>query len=186
MRKRILALSLCLCTLVSMAGCGKSDSKEETKTEGKITVTDYKGIKVKESTATVTSEELDGYIESILSSKRTTESVTEGKTAENDSIKVEYTATMDGEKVDALSTTSETTIDLTDDGFAIEGFTKKLIGKKVGKTVEFDIKIQDDFETEDYAGKMVHFAVDIKSIEVTTTPELTDKWVKENYEFIDL
>lgn len=186
MKKKILALAACVCMSASLVACGGSESGEETsKTEGKITLGQYKGMEVNESTATVTDEELKDYIDYILDSNKTTTSVTEGTTKKGDSVKVTYTATKDGEKISALSSTSSTIV-LDEGSFAIDGFVDYIIGKKVGETVEFDITIQEDFTTEEYQGMTVHYAVEIKSIEVTTVPELTDEWAKENYGYLGI
>lgn len=185
MKKKLLALAVGACMIMSLAACG-SDS-DEGKTEGSITLGKYKGMEVAESVATITEEELKDYIEYILDSYKTTENVEEGTTKADDKILAVYTATKDGETVSDLSSSSSgTNITLSEDAFAIDGFTDKLIGKKVGEKVEFDITIQDDFTNESYRGQTVHYAVEIKALVVTTVPELTDEWVKETFGYLNL
>ena len=184
MKKKLMALATCALVTMGLVACGGSDEKKE-KTEAKITLGKYKGIEVEESVATITDEELDDYINYILESHKTTENVKEGTTKKEDKIRATYTATKDGEKVDALSSKSAT-ITLDDDAFAIDGFTDQLIGKEVGTTVEFDITIQDDFSKEEYRGVSVHYEVAIESLVVTNVPTLTDEWAKENYEYLGI
>lgn len=185
MKKRLLALAVGMCMVTSLAACG-SDSENE-KSQGSIVLGQYKGIKVAESVATVTDEELQDYIDYILESNQTTENVEEGTTKEDDKILAVYTATMDGETVSELSSSSSgTNITLSEDSFAIDGFVDQLIGKNVGESVEFDITIQDDFTNETYRGAAVHYVVDIQAIVVTITPELTDEWVTETYGYLNL
>lgn len=186
MKKKILALATAICMAGSLAACGGSESETE-KTEGKITLGQYKGIEVEESVATITDKELKDYIDYILQSHKTTENVEKGTTKKDDKIIAVYTATKDGEKVSDLSSSSSgSTVTLSKDGFAIDGFVDKLVDKNVGDKVEFDITIQDDFSKEEYRGKTVHYVVEIKAIVVTTVPELTDEWVKKTYGYLKL
>ena len=73
MKKKLLALSLCLgMVATSMVGCGKDSGKEEettkkvTKADFVIEREDYVGLEVEESVATVTDEELQKYIDEDL------------------------------------------------------------------------------------------------------------------------
>lgn len=186
MKKKILALATVICMAGSLAACGGGAS-DEVKQEGKLTLGQYKGMEVEESVATVTDEELQDYIDYILDSNKTTENVEEGTTKKDDKILAVYTATKDGKAVSDLSSSSSgSTVTLSDDGFTVDGFVDKLIDRKVGETVEFDITIQDDFSKEEYRGQTVHYAVEIKALVVTTVPTLTDEWVKENYGYLGL
>lgn len=186
MKRKLIALAVGICTLAALTACGNSDD-ESNETQGSITLGQYKDIEVQKSVATITDDELKDYIDYILDSNKTTENVEEGTTKADDKILAIYTATMDGEKVSDLSSASTgATVTLSKDGFTINGFVDKLIGQTVGKTVEFDITIQDDFSNKDYAGKTVHYAVEIKNLVVTTVPELTDEWVKETYGYLKL
>ena len=185
MKKKLLALAVGFCTIISLAACGSKDS--ETETESKITLGQYKGIEVEKSVATITDEELQEYIDSILKSNQTTENIEEGTTKKDDKILAVYSASMDGTAVSDLSSAATgSTVTLSDSGFAIKGFVDQLIDKKVGDTVEFDIKIQDDFASETYAGKTVHYKVEIKAIVITKTPELTDAFVKDTFGYMGL
>ena len=65
----------------------------------------------------------------------------------------------------------------------IDGFTDGLIGKKVGETVELNLKFPDDYQAEDVAGKDVVFTVTINSKQVTKTPEYDEDFVKNNTEY---
>ena len=99
MKKRFIALALCVCTAFSMAACGKG--KTDTKSsEGSIKLGEYKGYTVGESVTQVDSADVDEYINSILKMYSSTNDVKEGTTAEGDKVNVTYRATMNGESVE--------------------------------------------------------------------------------------
>ncbi len=179
MKKKFLAIALGVCAVASLIGCGKDE--ETTATKGEIKLGEYKGYEVTESDVKITEESLKKSIDSILTSYATTEKKEEGTLAENDKAYLIYEAKIDGEVVSALSKTTETAVTLSETGFVIEGFVDKLIGKTIGETVEFDLVIQDDYTDTTYAGKSVHYAVQIKYVSITVTPELTDEFVVEYY-----
>lgn len=184
MRKKLTAVLTCAVMTMGLAACGGSE-KDEKATEAKITLGQYKGIEVSESIATITDEEAQDYIDYILKSKEVSNEVKEGTTEKGDSIKATYTATKDGETVNALSAKNSTVV-LDDDAFAIDGFVDKLIGKAVGSKVEFDITIQSDFSQEAYRNVTVHYVVTIDALIEKTVPTLTDEWAKENYEYLGI
>ena len=93
MKKRFIALALCVCTAFSMAACGKG--KTDTKSsEGSIKLGEYKGYTVGESVTQVDSADVDEYINSILKMYSSTNDVKEGTTAEGDKVNVPYRATV--------------------------------------------------------------------------------------------
>lgn len=188
MKKRLLALAMGTMMIASLTACGDKEEETKEKTEAVFTIGEYKGLEVQKSTAEITDEELKERIDGILDSKKTTEYKEEGTTAAEDKITAVYTASIDGEKISALSSSdSGSTVTLKDGSFLVSGFIENLIGKKVGDVVEFDVTIPKDTKTESlktYAGKSVHYNVTIKNIVIVTVPELTDEWVKENYSYL--
>lgn len=189
MKKRLFALALTACMTISLAACGDS-GKDTKKTSGDLTLGQYKGLEVSKSTADITDEELTAAVERVLKSNQKDEYIEEGTTQKDNKITAVYTATIDGESVSALSSASSgSTVTLSDGSFAIEGFIDKLIEQQVGSKVEFDITIPEDTENsvlKTYAGKTVHYVVEIKNIVNTIVPELTDEWVKEKYGYMNI
>lgn len=190
MKKKLLALSLCLgMVATSMVGCGKDSGKEEettktvTKADFTIERSDYFGLEVEESVATITDEELQEYIDADLKANSTTEEVKEGVLEEGMTVKIDYTGTVDGEEY-AKQTGSQ--LVLKDDQFAIEGFVDGLIGKSVGEEVTMTLKFPDSYTDETYAGKDIEFTVKINAIVNTIVPELNDEYVKEIYSYLGI
>ena len=67
MKKKLLAIALCMCTVFSVAGCSDKDSKKkEEKQETKYELGQYKGIEVDSSLKTVESEMVEEYLQSEL------------------------------------------------------------------------------------------------------------------------
>lgn len=191
MKKRLLAVALCVCTVFSMSSCAKNkDSGDDT--EGSIKLGTYKDYTVGESVTQVSDEDVQKYINSILEMFSSTNDVTEGTTVEGDTISVTYHRTVNGEEYtdsktktndDGSSAGNTESVKLQADSYTVDGFTDGLIGKNVGETVEMDLQFPEDYSDETVAGQPVHYSVLINSISVTTIPEYTDEFVSEHYSF---
>ena len=180
MKKKIMALMLAATCVLSLAGCGK---KASVKTEGKVTIGQYKGLNVQKSTAEITDKELQDYIDSVCKNATYTESVTEGTLEKDMSVKVDYVSTINGEEYTG-GTQTGAVITLSDNGFKVDGVVDALIGKKVGDVVKVDTKYADDYSDSTLAGKDVHFEVTIKSIQKSVVPEYNDAFVEKNYKYL--
>lgn len=184
MKKRLLAIALCLCTAFSVSACGDDEVVEkEKKVEGKITLGEYKGLEVDASLATASEEEVDEYLQSVLESYSTTEELSEGVLEKDGKAKVSYTSTVDGEE---YKNSEGATISLTEDGFSVDGFVDGLIGHSVGETVELDLTLPKDFSDKEVAGKGIHFSAKIEAKLNTVVPEFTDEFVSSNFDYLDL
>lgn len=186
MKKRLLAIALCLCTVFSIAACSSDDGKDEKeKTVGKLTLGEYKGLKVDASLKTVPKENVDKYVESVLNAFATKEDVKDTTVvlAKGDEVKLSYEAKVDGKAYDSMK--SET-MELTENGFYLEGLVDAIIGKNVGSEFEVTIKAPEKFTDATVAGKDIVFSVKLEAKVKTIIPELTDDFVKENYDYREL
>lgn len=188
MKKRALAVALCVCTVFSMAACSKSKSKEGT--EGKLVLGEYKGYTVGESVTQVSDEDVQKYIDAILSIYKTTETVTEGVTAASDSANVTYHQFVNGAETGDFQTAEDGTslgiteqVTLSADSFVVAGFTDALTGKNIGETVEMDLQFPEDYADAELAGQPVHYQAVVNSVSKTVTPEFSDAFVSEHYAF---
>ena len=149
------------------------------KTSNKVELCELTDIQVSKDYETISDDQVEYYIDSILSSQATTETLEEGKVEDGDSVNIDYEGVLDGE-TEPFDGGSAEGYDLTiGSGSFIDGFEDGLIGKKVGDTVELNLTFPDDYSDDGVAGKDVVFTVTINSISRTTTPELTKAWVKE-------
>lgn len=181
--RRALALTLTAVVAVSMVACGKPS-------EGKIEVSEYKGLEIYESDLNI-DEQYEETIEQMLSSKATQEKKESGKVGETDVVNINYVGSIDGFEFEG-GTSSNYDLDIANSTF-IEGFAEGLVGKKVGKTVKLNLTFPEDYPntTKDkdgnemaLAGKDVLFKVTINYRTVTVTPEYTDEFVKEHFSAI--
>lgn len=175
MKKKILAVALCVTMAMSFGACKKKDGSD-------FKLGKYKEVEVQKSIATITDEYLDQYIDYVLQQSATTKQVKKGKVKEGDSVNIDYEGILDGEKdpFQGGSATGQTLL-IGSDTF-IDGFEDGLIGKKVGETVKLKLQFPKEYKNDpDKAGKKVTFTVTINALEVTEVPELNDEFVKKNY-----
>lgn len=143
-----------------------------------VKVGDYKGLDYSIAEESVTDDEVDTEIDSRLQSAATTETVTEGKVEDGDSINIAFAGTIDGEEFEGGSSESyDITVGTTQ---MIDGFVEGLIGHEIGDNVILNLKFPDDYSNEDVAGKDVVFDVTINYKSVKVVPELDEDFVKEN------
>ncbi len=175
MKKKILAVALCVTMAMSFGACKKKDGSD-------FKLGKYKEVEVQKSIATITDEYLDQYIDYVLQQSATTKQVKKGKVKEGDSVNIDYEGILDGEKdpFQGGSATGQTL--LIGSNTFIDGFEDGLIGKKVGETVKLKLQFPKEYKNDpDKAGKKVTFTVTINALEVTEVPELNDEFVKKNY-----
>ncbi len=190
MKKKLLAIVLCICAVFSMAACSRKTA-EKSSSDGEITLGKYKGYQVSESTAKVTDEAVQKYLNSILAMYATTSEVTEGTTAEGSVVNVTYHMTVNGTEVGDFKLAEDGTtslgissqVTLTEGTFGVDGFTTALVGHAVGETVEMDLTLPADYSDTTLAGQPVHYSVTINSMSQTTIPEYNDAFVAEHYAF---
>ena len=146
-----------------------------------ITVGDYKGLSFDKVDASVSKKEIKAEIQNRVEAAATTETVKKGTVKDGDTISVDYVGKIDGKEFDGGSAKNTSiTIGTTS---MIDGFTDGLIGKKVGSTVDLNLKFPDDYQAEDVAGKDVVFTVTINSKQITKTPEYNEEFVKNNTDY---
>lgn len=203
MKKKLLAVGLCVALAFSTAACGKDSDKKTVATAGEaetnesgelmagvmdttVELCEYKGVKVGKSTEEVNEDSFDEAISNILSSYSTSEKVEEGQIKDGDTANIDYKGTIDGQEFEGGTATGQD-LGIGSNSF-IEGFESGLIGVSVGDTVTLNLTFPDTYtntttindEEVSLAGKPVTFEVKVNYITVTNTPELTDDFVKEN------
>lgn len=184
MRKRILALGLCIAMAFTATACGKDKGKSAssgnvgkvantkadmsgTDYKSKVTLAEYKGLKVGESTVDIdeaTKKKINCLL--ITSGYFTvdTTNVTqkEGTVEEFDIVNIDYTGKIDGTEFEG-GTASGSLLGIGTGSF-IDGFEDGLKGVKTGETVDLNLKFPDDYQNKDVAGKNVVFTVKVNYI----------------------
>lgn len=148
-----------------------------------IAIPEYKGIEVeKQVVEEVTEEDITAEIEGLLESMAEKKEVTDRTDVrDQDVVNIDYKGTKDGVAFDGGSYEGW---DLTiGSGNFIPGFEEKLIGAKVGETLNLDLTFPEDYsKSPELAGQAVVFEVTINSISESVKPELTDALIAENTE----
>lgn len=179
MKKKLLAIALCVCTVFSVAGCDKA--KKEEKQETKYTLGQYKGIEVDSSLKVVEQKLVDEYLESELEYHSKDEEVKEAVLAKDDRVKISYKSTVEDKE---YKNSEGSIITLNDSGFNIPGVVDAIIGKNVGDKLSLDLTVPKDFSDTTVAEKPIHFEITIEAKMVTVKPEFTDEFVKTNYGYL--
>ena len=207
MKKKLVSLMLVAAMTASLTACGSKKTEEPTSTVHKsitaaeydaaitsdaaiykkaFTMPEYKGIQVTvdKSVLNVAESDVDDYInKNIVSAEATTENVTSGVTADGDTVILDYSGKLDGEAFSG-GTATDTTYTIGSGNF-ISDLDKGLVGLKVGQEYDIPCTFPDNY-TSDLAGKSVIFTVKVTAIQKTTYPEITDEWVVNNKESLNL
>lgn len=208
MRKKVLGIIMAASMVASLTACGGSDKNNSSDSSSNggstvnqeiaanqyadtiksnaeiyktyISLPEYKGLSVSVDSEQkeVTDSDVTDYINNLISQYGTTESVTEGVTANGDTISLDYSGLLDGT---AFSGGTATDVSYTiGSGKFIDDLDKGLVGLTVGEEYDISCKFPDNYSSSDLAGKDVIFKVTVNSIKKTTLPELTDDWVASN------
>jgi trigger factor len=207
MKKKLVSLMLVAAMTASLTACGSKKTEEPISTVHKsitaaeydaaitsdaaiykkaFTMPEYKGIQVTvdKSVLNVAESDVDDYInKNIVSAEATTENVTSGVTADGDTVILDYSGKLDGEAFSG-GTATDTTYTIGSGNF-ISDLDKGLVGLTVGQEYDIPCTFPDNY-TSDLAGKSVIFTVKVTAIQKTTYPEITDEWVVNNKESLNL
>ncbi len=199
MRKKLLILGMCVAMVFSMSAC-KSSTSSKVASKGELTdnskadmqgtkykttvkLGQYKGLKVGESNAKATEEELEKAVQNVLESNATDQKYEEGAVELGDTANIDFEGKINGVAFEG-GTSKGYNLKIGSGSF-IKGFEDGLVGKKVGETVDLNLKFPDDYknsstgEISEHAGKDVVFTVKINYFNRSIVPELTDAFVKE-------
>lgn len=208
MRKKVLGIIMAASMVASLTACGGSDKNNSSDSSSNggstvnqeiaanqyadtiksnaeiyktyISLPEYKGLSVSVDSEQkeVTDSDVTDYINNLISQYGTTESVTEGVTANGDTISLDYSGLLDGTAFSGGTATDVSYI--IGSGKFIDDLDKGLVGLTVGEEYDIPCKFPDNYSSSDLAGKDVIFKVTVNSIKKTTLPELTDDWVASN------
>lgn len=144
---------------------------------GTVKLCDLTGITVETSPKLTVDEDMVNSQIDYLRKNYLTE--TEDAAKEGDTVNIDFVGKMDGEAFDGGSGTSYDLV--LGSGSFIDGFEYQLIGAKKGEKLEVNVTFPESYpKNPDLAGKPAVFDVTVNK--VSTMPELTDQWVKDNAE----
>ena len=205
MRKRFLAVVMCVCLGMTMFACGASkddntkeiesgtsevtepayteedlvdDSNGDLNILDYVDLGDYKGIELTKSITKVTDDEVTNEMES-----KAVELTGSDVTVEDgDTAIIDFVGKLNGVAFDG-GTASNYELEIGSGSF-IDGFEDGLIGVKKGDTVDLNLTFPESYQSTELAGKDVVFTVTVNGVK--RKPQLNDEWLAANTNYATL
>lgn len=173
MMKKVISLILALTFIFALTGCTKKDMgriKYNLKLSKYVELCDYIGIEID----TNGDEYLETYADMMAADVENYSlyvKITEGALEEGDNANIDFVGKLDGVEFDGGSSEGYQ-LEL-GSGTFIDGFEDKLIGVKIGSTVDLDLTFPEDYGNEELNGKDVVFTVTVNYVltDEARTPE---------------
>ncbi|MCR5786473.1 MAG: trigger factor [Acholeplasmatales bacterium] len=135
----------------------------------------YKGLEVAKKNTTVTDEEVNESINSLLKAQGKLNEKAEQVIAKGDTANFDFEGSVDGKVFDGGSAKGyEMEIG---SGQFIPGFEDQMIGMKAGETKDVNVTFPTPYAAKELEGKAAVFKVTVNSVKEMTTPELNDEFV---------
>lgn len=212
---RLGSVCTCLALALSLAGCGASSSSSQAASGSSsavedhsdvysaylnddgtlkgvdsatlVTLPQYKGISVPAEEYTITDDELNTQINSILDQYATYDQITDRAIADGDVVNIDYVGTVDGEEFGGGNTNGRGTLVTAGSDAYIDDFLTQIIGHTPGETFDVNVTFPDPYENNpDLAGKAAVFHTTINYIQGDKqVPELTDEFVSQTSALAD-
>ena len=152
-----------------------------------VTLPQYKDIAVPAEEYTITDDELNTQINSILDQYATYDQITDRAIADGDVVNIDYVGTVDGEEFSGGNTNGRGTLVTAGSDAYIDDFLTQIIGHTPGETFDVNVTFPDPYENNpDLAGKAAVFHTTINYIQGDKhVPELTDEFVSQTSALAD-
>lgn len=198
MRKKLFAMLLAGCMVLSMTACGDKEAENNAETTeeateeavdtsalGTSTLTTlgaYKGVSYVPYDTVVTEEEVEAEVQYLVTNsvvKKPQEVATETSV-----VNIDYEGKKDGVAFDG-GTAQGAELDLANSHF-IDGFAESIVGMKVGETKDCPMTFPEDYHSADLAGADVVFTITVNDCWENVPAELNDEFAVENgYENVE-
>lgn len=152
-----------------------------------VTLPQYKGIAVPAEEYTITDDELNTQINSILDQYATYDQITDRAIADGDVVNIDYVGSVDGEEFSGGNTNGRGTLVTAGSDAYIDDFLTQIIGHTPGETFDVNVTFPNPYENNpDLAGKAAVFHTTINYIQGDKhVPELTDEFVSQTSALAD-
>lgn len=212
---RLGSVCTCLALALSLAGCGASSSSSQAASGSSsgvedhsdvysaylnddgtlkgvdsaalVTLPQYKGISVPAEEYTITDDELNTKINSILDQYATYDQIKDRAIEDGDVVNIDYVGSVDGEEFSGGNTNGNGTLVTAGSDAYIDDFLTQIIGHTPGETFNVEVTFPDPYENNpDLAGKDAVFVTTINYIQGDKhVPELTDEFVSQTAALAD-
>jgi trigger factor len=149
-----------------------------------VVLGDYRNFNFKPEIDTIDGPKVDKVIEELADQHATLAPVEERGAKAGDYAVIGYTGTRDGVAFDG-GTTERMPLILGQERL-IPGFEGHVLGLKPGESTEFDITFPADYGEAELAGRLAHFAVDLKELREKVLPPIDDEFARSIGSFDDL
>lgn len=152
-----------------------------------VTLPQYKGVTVPAEEYTITDDELNTQINSILDQYATYDQIKDRAIADGDVVNIDYVGSVDGEEFSGGNTNGRGTLVTAGSDAYIDDFLTQIIGHTPGETFNVEVTFPDPYENNpDLAGKDAVFVTTINYIQGDKqVPELTDEFVSQTAALAD-
>lgn len=137
----------------------------------KVTLGDYKKLKVDKKKATVTVKEINEIIEHMRPSFAEKKDV-ERAARDGDEVVIDFVGKKDGVAFDG-GTATDYNLTLGSKSF-IPGFEEGIVGKKIGETFDLSLDFPNDYHVADLKGAKVIFTATLKGVKEVVLPAVDD------------
>lgn len=139
---------------------------------GKVTLPNYKNIKLAPPKITVTAQDVAGIIKS-LQARMAERKQVERPAKKGDEVVIDFTGNEEDGKPVKGAVGQEHPL-LLGSGTFIPGFEEQLVGLSAGKTKEFTLTFPKDYGAREMQGKKVKFHVSVKKVHEMVEPKVDD------------
>jgi len=141
----------------------------------KVTLGDYKTVKVKKKKIEVSEEEIKKTVDD-LRDYRAKEAITESEAKDGDKLLVDINMFLDNVPIEGGQNKGVAVI--LGKNYVVPGFDKELVGLKKGNEKKFSLPYPKDHHMKNLANKMVEFKIKVKEVYSRELPELNDELAK--------
>ena len=145
---------------------------------------DYRDFKFAPEIETIDASKVDKVIEELADQNATLAPVEDRGAQNGDYAVIGYVGTRDGVPFEGGS--SDRMPLILGEERLIPGFETNLLGLKPGESSGFDLTFPDDYAEATLAGKLAHFAVDMRELRVKVLPTMDDEFARSMGAYEDL
>ena len=141
-----------------------------------IELADFSKINIKRPSAEIGEDDIETMIGK-LQEQHTSFEVADRAAASGDQLKIDFTGTLDGERIE--SACGEDFTFKVGEGQMIEDFDQAILGMAAGEEKSFDATFPEDYRAEELQNKTVQFSATVHEVSEAVAPELNDEFFEK-------
>ena len=141
-----------------------------------IELADFSKINIKRPSAEIGEDDIENMIGK-LQEQHTSFEVADRAAASGDQLKIDFTGTLDGERIE--SACGENFTFKVGEGQMIEDFDQAILGMAAGEEKSFNATFPEDYRAEELQNKTVQFSATVHEVSEAVAPELNDEFFEK-------